>query len=268
MQADPTPTNRTSIRTTHVRLTPLLIPLVVAACATSPRQLPSGVPPAPVTNRTLADTAPASLRWTRSAAEHRALFLEIYRNATTAVEQLSVGEPKGRWGVIMDADETVLDNAQYEQERARIGQGYSAQSWADWVRRQAAPALPGAAAFVERVHSLGGRVAIVTNRDESVCGATRNNLAQDGIAADLVLCQPSGAPGDKNPRFQAVIDGTASPAVPPLDVVMWVGDNIQDFPRLDQSIRLAKDSAFVDFGRRFVILPNPMYGSWEKNPLP
>lgn len=219
-------------------------------------------------NPLLIDTAPTSLRWTRSSAEHRALFLEIYRNATTAVEHLSIGEPKGRWGVIMDADETVLDNGQYEQERMRLGKGYSAASWAEWVRRQAAPALPGVTAFVERVHSLGGRVAIVTNRDESVCGPTRNNLAQDGIAADVVLCQPTGTPGDKGPRFEAVINGSASPALPPLDIVMWVGDNIQDFPSLGQDIRFANDSAFAPFGQRFVILPNPMYGSWEKNALP
>jgi len=50
--------------------------------------------------------------------------------------------------------------------------------------------------------------------------------------------------------------------------VMWVGDNIQDFPRLRQDIRSSSDSAFAEFGDRFIVLPNPMYGSWERNPLP
>jgi len=45
-----------------------------------------------------------------------------------------------------------------------------------------------------------------------------------------------------------------------------VGDNITDFPDLDQAIRLEKDPAFADFGRRFIVLPNPMYGSWVGNP--
>ncbi|MFI5257962.1 MAG: HAD family acid phosphatase [Gemmatimonadales bacterium] len=57
--------------------------------------------------------------------------------------------------------------------------------------------------------------------------------------------------------------------MPPLRVLMWVGDNIQDFPALTQAaMRSAPASAFDEFGERFVVLPNPMYGSWEGNPLP
>jgi len=29
----------------------------------------------------------------------------------------------------------------------------------------------------------------------------------------------------------------------------------------------AADQAFAEFGTMFIILPNPMYGSWTKNPL-
>ena len=52
------------------------------------------------------------------------------------------------------------------------------------------------------------------------------------------------------------------------DVLLWIGDNIQDFPRLRQDVRSANDSAFAEFGDRFIVLPNPMYGSWERNALP
>jgi predicted secreted acid phosphatase len=51
-------------------------------------------------------------------------------------------------------------------------------------------------------------------------------------------------------------------------VLMWVGDNIQDFPHLSQDIRKQGDAAFADFGEGFVVLPNPMYGSWTRNSLP
>jgi predicted secreted acid phosphatase len=47
--------------------------------------------------------------------------------------------------------------------------------------------------------------------------------------------------------------------------VAFVGDNIQDFPSLSQAIRKQGDDAFADFGVRFFALPNPMYGSWERN---
>ena len=78
-----------------------------------------------------------------------------------------------------------------------------------------------------------------------------------------MLCRPDAGPSDKNPRFEAVARGTAG--LPPLDVVAFVGDNVQDFPELDQAIRARSDEAFAEFGGRFFMLPNPMYGSWERN---
>lgn len=111
---------------------------------------------------------------------------------------------------------------------------------------------------------MGGRVAIVTNRAEKVCPETRANLAAVGVIADAVLCQPPGE-SDKKPRFQRVVEGTAADGVPPLEVVAWIGDNIQDFPRMRQTIR-DDPAAFAPFGRRYFVLPNPLYGSWERNP--
>jgi 5'-nucleotidase (lipoprotein e(P4) family) len=214
-----------------------------------------------------AATIPANLRWTRASAEHRALYLQIYGNATREIERAAAGRAAGTWGVIMDADETVIDNSLYEQELALAGRSYTDSSWAAWVRREAAPALPGAAAFTRRVHELGGRVAIVTGRADGFCPETRANLLRVGIAFDEVLCQV-GSNCDKNPRFDAIQAGRAPSVLPPMDVLMWIGDNIQDFPHLSQAIRLDADSAFKAFGSSFIVLPDPLYGSWEKNPLP
>jgi predicted secreted acid phosphatase len=83
-----------------------------------------------------------------------------------------------------------------------------------------------------------------------------------------VLCKTDPSNSYKDVRFEAVAAGRAPSPLPPLRVVMWVGDNIQDFPRLRQDIRTASDSAFAEFGDRFIVLPNPMYGSWERNALP
>jgi predicted secreted acid phosphatase len=131
----------------------------------------------------------------------------------------------------------------------------------------AATEFPGAAPYIRKVHDVGGRVIIVTNRGEDVCAETRENLRRIEIAADLVLCAPSGQ-SDKNVRFRAIESGSASPSVPALRVVMYVGDNIQDFPNLTQSSRLGADTAFAEFGRTYFLLPNPMYGSSERNPVP
>jgi 5'-nucleotidase (lipoprotein e(P4) family) len=180
------------------------------------------------------------------------------------VERSAAGKAARTWAVILDADETVLDNSQYQKERA--GLPYSEASWAEWVRRRAAGPVPGAAAFLARVRSLGGVVVIVTNRTESVCDDSRANLRALSLDADLVLCKPDAGSSDKNARFESVVRGTASPDLPPLEVLAFVGDNIRDFPGIGQELRTAPEDGLADFGRRYFVLPNPMYGSWEANP--
>jgi predicted secreted acid phosphatase len=86
------------------------------------------------------------------------------------------------------------------------------------------------------------------------------------MPVDVVLCRPDQGSSDKNPRFDAVAQGTAQPDLGPLEVLAFVGDNIQDFPRLSQDVRLEPETAFAPFGERFFLLPNPLYGSWERNP--
>src|SRR5262249_26849021 len=135
-------------------------------------------------------------------------------------------------------------------------------SWVSWCNERAAGAVPGAVEFMNTVHRLKGRVAIVTNRVEEVCAATRANLQKLGIAPDILLCQAPGE-GDKNPRFQRVQRGTAAAGIPPLKIVEWIGDNIQDFPDLTQASR-NDSTAIAHFGQRYFVVPNPMYGSWER----
>src|SRR3989304_5694500 len=79
-------------------------PPPVAAAAPPPP------PPAPV-------RMPEAIRWVRDSAEHRALFLQVYRRATEHVEREAATCPPGTWAVVLDADETVIDNSAYEVER-------------------------------------------------------------------------------------------------------------------------------------------------------
>jgi 5'-nucleotidase (lipoprotein e(P4) family) len=237
-----------------------------AACATG--AIPAPQQPAPAATPAAAPAIPGGIRWFAAAAEQRAAYVQTYRFATATIERLAEGRATGSWGVILDADETVIDNSPYEIQQARLGVPYDSASWDAWVKRGAARALPGAVAFTSRVHALGGRVVIVTNRDQMYCDVTRENILRVGVPADEVLCRTDRANGSKDPRFAAVQIGSAPSVLPPLEVLMWVGDNIQDFPRLTQTIRTAPDSALAGFGERYIVLPNPMYGSWEGNPVP
>ena len=214
----------------------------------------------------VADSLPLALRWYRTSAEMRGLFLQTYHVATHELERRVHATKPSTWAVILDADETVLDNSQYQLMSG--GRGYTEESWNEWVRMSAATALPGSVDFTKRVHALGGKIVIVTNRSQAVCPETIDNLRSVGIAADEVLCQPIGAAGDKNPRFEAVQNGTAPSVLPPLNVLMWFGDNIQDFPHLTQRLRGEISAEYAAFGRIYFLLPNPLYGSWSKNKFP
>jgi len=248
-------------RTLRRSLAPTLALLLTAACSSNPAA--AGAAPTPTAASAEATaTPPLEIHWVRTSAEHRAIFETTYRHATAAVERMAgmVDEP---WAVIIDADETLLDNSEYQVRRARQGLGYTPESWNDWVREEAAPALHGAVDFTQRVKALGGHVAVVTNRVDEVCEETRRNLTEVGIAHDVVLCRTG--PSEKETRFGLVEEGRTGAGLPPLQVLIWVGDNIEDFPGGDQELRHAPPGTLRGFGRRVVVLPNPMYGSWTSN---
>lgn len=232
----------------------LLLSALVAGCGATPS--PAATAPAPQA------PLPDDVTWVRGSAEYRAIALQVYRTATAVVLADAVGRRPGTWAVILDADETVLDNSEHERRIATAGVRFSDSSWVPWVRERRAPAVPGAVAFIGAVQGAGGVIAIVTNRADSLCGDTRTNLEAVGVRATVVLCKPAG-PSDKNPRFAAIADGSAAASPGPLQVVAWVGDNIQDFPGRSQSDR-DDDAALAPFGVRWFILPNPMYGSWQR----
>jgi 5'-nucleotidase (lipoprotein e(P4) family) len=207
---------------------------------------------------------PDSIRWVRDAAEYRAAVAQTYRLATALVEHEAARRPAGAWAVVLDADETIISNLTYQEERARAGLAYSTESWAAWVQRREATPLPGAAAFLARVHALGGRIAVVTNRLGSECADTIAVFAAHALVYDAMLCRPNGSPSDKNPRFEQVQTGRAPGIATPVEIVAFVGDNIQDFPGLSQSsVKNGGDAALAPFGTRYFVLPNPMYGSWQ-----
>jgi 5'-nucleotidase (lipoprotein e(P4) family) len=231
-----------------------LASVVTFACASSPRVGPAAAP--------AAAAPPHAIHWVRDSAEYQAAALQAFRLATRLAEEQAQARAQGSWGVLCDADETLLDNSEYQKERAASGQGFSRESWRAWCARRSAGAVPGAAAFSQRVRALGGRLAIVTNRSAEECPDTDANLRALGIEFDALLCRT--AEGEKDARFALFRSGKAVPGLGPVEVVLYVGDNILDFPGLSQATR-DRPGALAEFGRRFVLVPNPMYGSWEAN---
>ena len=239
------------------------VPPIQASAPQSPLPPAAGIEPegAPSLHPT-----PPGIHWVRTAAEHRLIYETTYQHAWQVIGP-QAAQIEGPWGVIIDADETLLDNSTYQLRRAQAGLGYTNDSWNEGVREEAALGLPGAGEFTRRVREAGGLVAVVTNRDDEVCEPTRRNLTAVNIAFDVVLCRMPG-PSDKAERFAAVANGTTSIGLPPLTVVAWLGDNVGDFPGGAQTLRSAPLADLGEFGVRYFVFPNPMYGSWEGNPDP
>ena len=83
------------------------------------------------------------------------------------------------------------------------------------------------------------------------------------LAYDAILCRVTGTPSDKNPRFTAVAEGQTPAGSSPMAIVAIVGDNIMDVPPLSQKTKEQGAPAFTEFGVRYFLVPNPMYGSWQ-----
>jgi 5'-nucleotidase (lipoprotein e(P4) family) len=209
------------------------------------------IPASPLSNDVL---------WAAESAEYAAATWQAFALARQRVEAIAPGHAPGTWAVALDSDETIISNVQYERELAALGANYEEGSWRHWVARRAAAAIPGAREFLLRVHELGGRIAIVSNRREEERADTEANLRALELPFDLVLLR--AADKRKEARWAAIEAGATGS--PPVEILLWVGDNIQDFPNLDQDLRQQPTSALAPFGDRYIVLPNPMYGSWER----
>jgi 5'-nucleotidase (lipoprotein e(P4) family) len=234
-----------------------------------------------------------SLKWYRISDEKVALYRQSYLIAEAYVKQyFNKKHPKiGSWGVVLDIDETVLDNSWYPLTCNQLLD--SKTTFYQFVANaKKSKALPGAVRFTNVVHNLGGYVSLVSNRDGTfndntgnVMVSTIENLQAENIYFDQVVlanAKYSSDPTNKNLRFNAIVSGRYntnemvwSIILPAHKVIAYVGDNIQDFPKLKQSCsgqeyktRICLDehdiagNGYNSFGAGYFIVPNPIYGSW------
>jgi len=133
--------------------------------------------------RAQAPAAPHELgiKYMRDSEEYAALARQTYRLAADAVQRAAQGPERQAWAVVLDIDETTLDNSTYELERVTYGLPFEAKSWNAWVLRHAAGVVPGVVEFVGAVRRAGGRVAWISDRDTVTTDATRINLRSAGL---------------------------------------------------------------------------------------
>ncbi len=257
--------------------------LALSACTSAPVQ--GALVPTAVTDAApplVSDDNLNAVLWMQRSEEYRALAEQTYRAAAGTLDRALkqkhwdalVPAERGnavtrlKPAVVMDIDETVLDNSPYQARLVRDGKEYDEPSWDRWVAEKKAKAIPGVVDFARAANAKGVTVLYISNRAVHLKDATLANLRAEGlpVADDSVFlglgsvvegCMQKGS--EKNCRRQL--------AGRTYRVLMQFGDQLGDFVEVSANTEQARGQLLQQyhdwFGERWWMLPNPSYGGWE-----
>ena len=264
--------------------------LSLAACKPTSLTAPSGAAAKPAT-ATAAKPATGdvgandnlnAVLWVQRAAEYEAVTQTVYR---AAADQLDAALKQPNWdalvpgergnaatglppAVVMDVDETVLDNSPYQARLVHDGASYDEATWDLWVAEKKAKPVPGVVDFAKAAAAKGVTILYISNRATHLKDATIANLRAEGLPVkdDSVFlglgtfvegCEQNGS--EKLCRRKL--------AGQKYRVLMQFGDQLGDFAEIVSNTPKDRDALYAEyadwFGERWYMLPNPTYGSWE-----
>lgn len=200
--------------------------------------------------------------WYQKSAEMRAMYYQCYNWAKRLLdEKLQNNKDSRKKAIIVDIDETLLDNSPFEVKCIETGKGYSFESWKNWSDKANAEALPGAVEFLNYVKEKNVEVFYISNRKTIEIETTAENLKKHNFpfVDDKHLIFRNSDNSKKSRRDSLRVN---------YEFLLLIGDNLTDFSELyeNRNSKLAidlVDSNKTDFGDIFIMLPNPMYGEWE-----
>jgi 5'-nucleotidase (lipoprotein e(P4) family) len=250
-------------------------PPASAPASPSVKAQPPALPAARHTHENLNATL-----WMQTSVEYRATTLQAYHAARVALDA-ALADPKETAAteqtadasslppaVVLDLDETVLDNSAFEARQVSDNSPFSDEAFDKWCLEEKASAIPGAIEFLKYAKSKGVTPIYVTNRNHTTEDATRHVLDKVGApvetSTDVVLMrhEQGWEASDKGTRRAFVAKSYR--------ILLLVGDNFEDFisvPSAQKTLagRDAMLQKYVDYwGTRWIVLPNPTYGSWEQ----
>jgi 5'-nucleotidase (lipoprotein e(P4) family) len=216
--------------------------------------------------------------WTQKSVEYKANALTVFSLAKIRLDEAladktwtaAPNEQKGDFAglppaVVLDVDETVLDNSLYQVWMLKNNQTFSTKTWNQFCADQVSLAIPGAVEFSKYADSKGVKVFYITNRDASTEKDTRTNMEKLGFPmggnVDTFLMQ-----GEQKEWGSAKSTRRAHIAKD-YRILLNLGDNFGDFDdryRSSPAERLAAfDAVKAYFGKQWLMLPNPTYGSFD-----
>ena len=218
-----------------------------------------------------------SVLYAQSSAEYEASNIQTYVNAKSALDRAlndvtwtAATEQKDNFenkppAIILDIDETVLNNVPFQARSIMDGQSYPT-GWLDWMLEESSDAVAGVSGFLEYAQSKGVKIFYVTNRIAVAEDATRNNLKKLGLPLDtdrdvLLMKDENGWTSDKVSRRKLVAKDYR--------ILLLIGDQLGDFLPLDETtLELDARKELADtykhmWGSKWFMITNPMYGRWE-----
>lgn len=200
--------------------------------------------------------------WYQTSGEAKALYIQGYNIATERLKEYLKKPHEKPYSIVLDLDETVLDNSAYQAENIVKGVGYSSGTWDEWVKMKKAKAVPGAKEFLQFADKNGVKIYYISDRVESQLDATIENLKNEGIpvqSRENVLLKNKEDKSGKVNRREYVKKHT--------DLIMLFGDNLSDFDVFSSSSiedrNKRVEELATEFGDKFILFPNPMYGAFE-----
>ena len=199
--------------------------------------------------------------WHKNSAEYKALCLQAYNTAKIKLDLELSKDHEKKLAIVADLDETIFNNTPYNEMLIEEEATFNQENWSNWVNKKTATAIPGSLDFFKYAESKGVEIIYLSNRRIENYEPTKENLINLGFPFDdstkMLLRTDSS---DKYERRKSIYDQ---------NIIMFIGDNLGDF-----------DSAFFDksneqrweisknlkekFGDQFILIPNLIYGDWER----
>ncbi len=199
--------------------------------------------------------------WQQTSGEYRALTYQAYNLARTLIERDLQNKHNKKRAVIFDIDETILDNSFGGAREIQMREPWNENQFANWVKLKQAVAIPGALDFIKFLEQNRVEVFYVSNRTVPMLEDTIANLTAQGFPVKRENVLLKADKSTKEPRRQEIAKKH--------EIVLLVGDNLTDFHQAFDDKKAAERNAVTDamkaeFGTRFIVLPNPLYGDWER----
>ena len=199
--------------------------------------------------------------WQQTSAEYRALAYQAYNIATLRLQEdlkITTEKPKA---IIVDIDETVLDNSPYNAAKIMRKMKYP-EEFMQWIDSANCQAVPGALEFLIYAKKNNYEIFYISNRNIDCLKSTKKNLNKLGFPdADekhIMLKENHAPKKDRRAKLEERYH-----------ISLLIGDNLVDFLHMFKGKAIEErfletDKLKKEWGKKFIVLPNPMHGEWKK----